>query len=65
MIDINYLLSETDCPYLAPEPFRGKINHPGYTKYVVDKIAELKDMDIEEVKEKLEVNARKLFRIGD
>lgn len=64
-IDLNYLLSETDCPYLSPEPFRGKVNHPGYTKFVVSKIAELKHMDINEVEEALYKNASKLFKIGD
>ena len=64
-IDIKYLLSETDCPYLAPEPFRGKLNQPGYTKYVVSKIAELKQMSLENVEEALYNNACKLFRIGD
>lgn len=64
-IDIKYLLSETDCPYLAPEPFRGKLNQPVYTKYVVSKIAELKQMSLENVEEALYNNACKLFRIGD
>ena len=64
-IDLNYLLSETDCPYLAPEPFRGKLNQPGYTKYVVSKIAELKQIDEKEVEEQLFNNAYKLFKFGD
>lgn len=64
-IDLKHLLSETDCPYLAPEPFRGKLNHPGYTKYVVSKIAELKKMDIVEVEKVLYQNANKLFKLGD
>ncbi len=64
-IDIKYLLSETDCPYLAPEPFRGKVNHPGYTKYVVSKIAELKEMDEKEVEDYLYQNAIELFKIGE
>lgn len=65
LIDIKYLLSETDCPYLAPEPFRGKTNHPGYTKYVVEKIAQIKEMPEDLVKKQLEENAKKLFKLGD
>ena len=64
-IDINYILSETDCPYLAPVPFRGKTNHPGYTKFVVEKISELRGMDLEKVEKILENNANSLFLIGD
>ncbi len=63
-IGLEYLLSETDCPYLAPEPYRGKINHPGYTKFVVDKISEIKELPVEKVKEVLYNNACKLFKIG-
>ena len=62
-IDIKYLLSETDSPYLAPTPFRGQINKPGYTKYVIQEIANLKKISLEEVETALENNARKLFGI--
>ena len=62
-ISLEYLLSETDCPYLAPVPFRGKINHPGYTKYVVEKIAEIKNLEVNEVEEILLSNAYKLFKL--
>lgn len=64
-IDLKYLLSETDCPYLAPVPFRGKINKPGYTKYVVEKIAEIKEIDISVVEEELYNNAVSLFKVGE
>ena len=64
-INIKYLLSETDCPYLAPEPFRGKVNHPGYTRFVVEKIAELKGMTFDEVEYILYNNACVLFGLGE
>ena len=48
-IDLKYLLLETDSPYLAPEPFRGKQNEPYNIKYVAEKIAELKNISVEEV----------------
>lgn len=62
-IDIKYLLSETDCPYLAPVPYRGKINQPAYVKYVVEEIANIKSMSFTEVEKCLEENAYNLFSI--
>ena len=64
-ISLDSILSETDSPYLAPHPHRGELNHPGYTKYVVEKIAEIKNIDFLEVTKKLEENAYRLFKIGD
>lgn len=64
-IELKWLLSETDCPYLAPVPFRGKTNHPGYTKYVVEKIAEIKNISIDEVEEALYNNAVTLFKLEE
>lgn len=46
---LNKILIETDSPYLCPEPYRGSRNEPSNTKYVVKKIAEIKDISIEEV----------------
>lgn len=48
-IDIEYLLLETDSPYLSPEPFRGKTNEPHNIIYVAKKIAEIKNITLEEV----------------
>jgi len=48
-IDINYLLLETDSPYLTPEPFRGKQNEPYNIIYVAKKISEIKEMPLEQV----------------
>lgn len=62
-IDINYLLSETDSPYLTPHPYRGETNIPGYTKYVIEEIAKIKEMDVNEVEKILENNAKRLFNI--
>jgi TatD DNase family protein len=52
---------ETDAPYLAPVPFRGKRNEPAYLKYVVEKLASLKNITVEEVAEITERNMRELF----
>lgn len=62
-IDLDHLLIETDCPYLTPEPFRGKTNYPHYTIYVAEKIAEIKDIDSKEVIDKTYNNAMKIFNI--
>lgn len=64
-IDINYLLVETDCPYLTPNPFRGTRNESSYVKYVVEEIAKLRNMTIEEVETITSVNAIKLFNLED
>ena len=51
MIPEDRLLIETDSPYLAPKPFRGKTNYPKYLKYVAQELAALKNMAIEEISE--------------
>lgn len=62
-IDLSYLLAETDSPYLTPIPYRGKRNEPGNTRYVVEKIAEIKKMDVPEVERITSDNAQRLFRL--
>lgn len=62
-VDINRLMLETDCPYMAPEPFRGTINEPKNVEYVARKIAELKNMTIEDVKKVTTLNAERFFKI--
>lgn len=63
-IPLDRLLIETDCPYLAPHPMRGKRNEPAYVKLVAEQIAELKGISFAEVAEKTTANAKKLFGIG-
>ena len=60
-IGLNNIIIETDSPYLAPEPFRGKQNSSKYLPLVADKIADLYDMPIEEVSERLKDNTYELF----
>lgn len=62
-IPLDYLLLETDCPYMAPEPFRGKRNSSLYLPYVVKKIAEIKGITEQEVIDVTERNARKMYRL--
>ena len=52
-----------DCPYMAPEPNRGKRNNSAYIRYVAEKIAELKGITYEEVVEQTEKNARDMYRL--
>ena len=49
LIPNNRLLIETDSPFLAPEPMRGKKNEPSYIKYTANKLAEIKDLDVSEI----------------
>ncbi len=63
IIPLEMLLLETDAPYLAPVPYRGKTNSPKYLKYIADKIAELKKIDIDTVKYQTVINAKKVFNI--
>lgn len=58
---LDYLLLETDSPYLAPVPFRGKENSPKNIKYIAEKIAELKGVSLEQVAEITTGNAIRLF----
>ena len=60
---IDRILMETDCPYLAPEPFRGKRNNSLYLPYVVTKMAEVKGISEEEVIRITEENARRMYRL--
>ena len=56
------LVVETDAPYLTPHPNRGKRNEPKYTSLVVEKIAELLEMEYEEVCNLTTNNAKELFK---
>lgn len=60
-IDLKNIVLETDAPYLAPVPFRGKRNECSYLKYVVQKLSEIKALPETEVAEITTVNAEKLF----
>jgi TatD DNase family protein len=60
---ISHIVLETDAPYLAPVPFRGKRNESSYLKFVVDKISSITKIDSEEVAKITTQNARKLFQL--
>jgi len=60
-IDLKYLLTETDGPYLTPHPYRGKVNRPIYIEYVISEIAKLKNKTKNEIEEKIYNNYLELF----
>ncbi|MGT2964667.1 TatD family hydrolase [Streptococcus acidominimus] len=60
-LPLDKILVETDAPYLAPVPRRGRENRTAYTRYVVDKIAELRGLSVEEVASATYTNAQKIF----
>ena len=62
-IPLTSIVLETDCPYLAPEPYRGKRNNSSYIKYAAEEIGRLKGVDGEEVIRQTEENAKKLYRL--
>ncbi|TWT28608.1 TatD family hydrolase [Planomicrobium sp. CPCC 101110] len=63
MISLDHLMIETDAPYLAPHPYRGKRNEPSYVPLVAEEIARLKGISVEEVAEATTRNAEKFFKL--
>lgn len=62
-IDLKHLVLETDSPYLAPVPFRGKRNEPSYLHYIAEKIALVKNISVEEVIKQTTVTAKAIFAV--
>lgn len=60
-VDLKHIVLETDSPYLTPVPFRGKRNESSYLKYVVEKLADVKKVSVEEVAAVTSANAEKIF----
>ena len=60
----DYLLIETDAPYLTPEPFRGKRNEPSFLVHTAKAVAELRGVSLEDISRITTLNAKRLFRIG-
>ncbi|MGB9148971.1 MAG: TatD family hydrolase [Burkholderiales bacterium] len=63
-VPLDRLLIETDSPYLAPVPFRGKLNQPGYVKHVAEEIARLRGVSVGEIASSTTNNFNKLFNIN-
>jgi len=62
-IPLKKILVETDCPYLTPEPYRGKRNKPWYVKFILEKIANLREEDLEFTTKAINENSKNLFKI--
>ncbi len=62
-IPLERIVIETDCPFMAPEPFRGKRNHPGYLYRMAERLAELRGISVEEIDAITTENGKRLYRI--
>ena len=62
-IPLDRIVLETDCPFMAPEPFRGKRNDPGYLYRMAERLAELRGISVEEVHAATMENAKRLYRL--
>ncbi|MGC9401834.1 TatD family hydrolase [Vibrio genomosp. F10] len=62
-LDMDYVILETDCPYLAPVPHRGKRNEPSYVSLIAERVATLRDLTISEVDTLTTFNAKRLFNL--
>ena len=62
-LPIENILLETDCPYLAPEPHRGEVNEPKNIPFIAEKIAQIKNIQLEEVAKITTENAKRIFGI--
>jgi TatD DNase family protein len=62
-ISLDSIVLETDCPYLAPIPHRGKRNEPAFIKFVAEKVATFMQKPLDEVIEKTSENAKKIFKV--
>ena len=62
-IPLDRIVLETDCPFMAPEPFRGKRNDPGYLPKMAEKLAEIRGISVEEAVKITTENAKRLYRI--
>ena len=63
-VPIEKILVETDCPYLAPVPVRGKTNEPAYAVHMAEKVAEIKGLSLDDVARITTLNAEEFFKIG-
>lgn len=64
LVPADKMLIETDSPFLAPEPYRGKRNEPAYVKLVAEKLAEVREVSLEEIEQQTDANAKTLFSIS-
>lgn len=63
-LPLDRLVLETDCPYMSPEPFRGRRNNPGRLHLVAERLAQLRGLSVEEIENITLENGKRLYRIG-
>lgn len=64
-IPLDRMVIETDCPYMAPEPFRGRRNDPGYLYRMAERLAELRGVTPEAMQEITTANGKRLYRLSE
>lgn len=62
-VPLDRMLVETDCPYMAPTPYRGKRNQSDYIKYIIEKLAEIKGLEPKEINEQFIKNIKELLKL--
>lgn len=62
-LPLDRIMVETDCPYLAPEPRRGRRNEPAYVRYTANMLAQIRGLSLEELAQATSANACRLFRL--
>lgn len=63
-IPLERIVLETDCPYMAPTPFRGRRNDPGYLYRMAEQLAEIRGLSVEQIHQATVENGKRLYRIG-
>lgn len=63
LVPENRLLVETDCPYLAPQPLRGRRNEPAFVRYTLEAVAQIKQADVQALEARIEKNFKEVFKI--
>jgi len=64
-VPADRLLLETDAPYLAPDPLRGRVNHPGLVNFTYRRVAELRGVSVEELARAVRDNFVRLFAVAE
>jgi TatD DNase family protein len=64
-VPLDRILLETDSPYLAPVPYRGKTNQPAYVRVVAEKLAALRNLSVDEIEKVTDRNCRKVYRLEE
>jgi TatD DNase family protein len=61
-VSLDFVMLETDAPYLAPVPHRGKLNEPSFVPHIAEALAQVKGLTVDEVGRATTANAQRLFR---